>query len=235
MTTALATRLKRARSECGITEPADAARRAGITPSALYQLEDGKTKSLSGETAVKLARVYRPFRVEWLITGELPERWDESHGTLISTGETPAGYVRFRVMEGEASGGFGAVNQDFPDVVRELDIAEWQVRQQLGFIPEADRVRLVTVRGDSMYPDIKNGDVVFVDVAKDYFDGDGLYLINLHGLTYVKRLQLLRDGLHVISTNRKYLSEVVPPQEADQLHVGGKILGLALLRSAQEV
>jgi len=27
----------------------------------------------------------------------------------------------------------------------------------------------------------------------------------------------------------------VPPQEADQLHVGGKILGLALLRSAQEV
>lgn len=120
-------------------------------------------------------------------------------------------------------------------MVRELDIAEWQVRQQLGFVPEADRVRLVTVRGDSMYPDIKNGDVVFVDVAKDYFDGDGLYLINLHGLTYVKRLQLLRDGLHVISTNRKYLSEVVPPQEADQLHVGGKILGLALLRSAQEV
>lgn len=127
------------------------------------------------------------------------------------------------------------MNTDFPDVVRELDIAEWQVRQQLGFVPEADRVRLVTVRGDSMYPDIKNGDVVFVDVAKDYFDGDGLYLINLHGLTYVKRLQLLRDGLHVISTNRKYLSEVVPPQEADQLHVGGKILGLALLRSAQEV
>ena len=84
-------------------------------------------------------------------------------------------------------------------------------------------MRLVTVRGDSMYPDIKNGDVVFVDVAKDYFDGDGLYLINLHGLTYVKRLQLLRDGLHVISTNRKYLSEVVPPHEADQLHVGGKI------------
>ena len=87
------------------------------------------------------------------------------------------------------------MNQDYPDVVRELDIAEWQVRQQLGFVPEGDRVRLVTVRGDSMYPDIKNGDVVFVDVAKDYFDGDGLYLINLHGLTYVKRLQLLRDGL----------------------------------------
>ena len=42
MTTALATRLKRARTECGITEPADAARRAGITASALYQLEDGK-------------------------------------------------------------------------------------------------------------------------------------------------------------------------------------------------
>ncbi len=127
------------------------------------------------------------------------------------------------------------MNQDFPEVVRELDIAEWQLRQLIGFVPEADRVRLVTVRGDSMYPDIKNGDVVFVDASKNYFDGDGLYLINLHGLTYVKRLQILRDGLHVISTNPKYLSEVIPASEADQLHVGGKILGLALLRSAHEV
>lgn len=235
MTTALATRLKHARIESGYTEPAEAARRAGITASALYQLEDGKTKSLSGETAVKLARIYRPFRVEWLIAGDLPERVAESQNTVISRDETPPGYVRLRVMDGEASGGFGAMNQDFPEVVRELDIAEWQLRQQIGFVPEADRVRLVTVRGDSMYPDIKNGDVVFVDTSKNYFDGDGLYLINLHGLTYVKRLQILRDGLHVISTNPKYLSEVIPASEADQLHVGGKILGLALLRSAHEV
>ena len=27
------------------------------------------------------------------------------------------------------------MNQDYPEVVRELDIAEWQVRQQLGFVP----------------------------------------------------------------------------------------------------
>ena len=73
------------------------------------------------------------------------------------------------------------------------------------------------------------------DRAYKLFDGDGLYLINLHGQTYVKRLQVLRDGLHVISTNKRYLSEVVPPNEADQLHIGGRVLGLALMRSAEEV
>ena len=95
MTTALATRLKRARTECGITEPADAARRAGITASALYQLEDGKTKSLSGETAVKLARVYKPFRVEWLITGELPERWTSLMGPRYQTVRHPLAMFAF--------------------------------------------------------------------------------------------------------------------------------------------
>jgi phage repressor protein C with HTH and peptisase S24 domain len=235
MPTTLASRLKHARTASGFEEPAEAARRAGITPSALYQLEDGRTKSLSGETAVKLARVYRPFRIEWLIDGTAPERDGGSSVATGSSSETPTGYVRLRVMEGEASGGYGAVNQDFPEVVREIDVAEWQLRQQIGFVPEGDRVRLVTVRGDSMYPDIKNGDLLFVDTARPYFDGDGLYLINFHGQTYVKRLQVLRDGLHIISTNKRYLSEVVPPNEADQLHIGGRVLGLALMRSAEEV
>lgn len=183
---------------------------------------------------MKLARLYKPFRIEYLIDGSLPQTYS-SPAVDESPGETSPGYVRLRVMEGEASGGYGAMNQDFPDVLREVDIAEWQLRQQIGFVPEGDRIRLVTVRGDSMYPDIKNGDVVFVDTSKNFFDGDGLYLLNLHGLTYVKRLQLLRDGMHIISTNRHYLSEVVPPEENDQVHIGGKILGLALLRSAQEV
>src|SRR5690606_31880788 len=114
--------------------------------------------------------------------------------------ETPPGYVRFRVMEGEASGGYGAVNEDFPEVVQEMDVAEWQVRSQIGFVPEKDRVKLVTVRGDSMYPDIKNGDVVMVDTGRNFFEGDGIYLINLNGYTLVKRLQMLSDGLHIIST-----------------------------------
>ncbi len=231
----LAERLIHARVASGFSEPAAAAKAAGITPSALYQLEDGKTRSLAGATAVKLGRAYPRFRIEWLIDGAGPAERSGAEALSVSEPETRPGYVRLHVMDGDASGGYGALNSDYPEVVRDLEIAEWQLRSQIGFVPAPGRVQLVTVRGDSMFPDIKTGDVVMVDTATNYYDGDGLYLVNIHGHTFIKRLQMGFDGIHVISTNPKYASQVVAPGEVDELHVGGRVLGLALMRRAEEV
>lgn len=230
----LADRLIHARVESGYPEPAAAAKAAGITPSALYQLEDGKTRSLSGSTAVALGRVYPRFRVEWLIDGSGPAEHTTAR-MAVAEPENRPGYVRLHVMDGDASGGHGALNSDYPEVVRDLEIAEWQLRKQIGFVPPPGRIQLITVRGDSMFPDIKHGDVVMIDTAAKHYDGDGLYLVNIHGHTFIKRLQMAFDGVHVISTNPKYTSQVIPPDEFDQMHVGGRVLGLALMRRAEEV
>lgn len=74
MTMALKDRLIYAREQSGYPKPKPAADKAGITPSALYQLEDGTTKSLSGNTAHKLGLIYPDFRIEWLISGSGPRR-----------------------------------------------------------------------------------------------------------------------------------------------------------------
>ena len=87
MATSLAERLIQARTESGFPRVKPAADRAGITPSALYQLESGKTRALSGDTAEKLARIYPAFRIEWLISGNGPHRHDgvrEEHGNYRS-------------------------------------------------------------------------------------------------------------------------------------------------------
>ncbi|MEN1942677.1 S24 family peptidase [Luteimonas sp. MJ293] len=235
-------RLIHAREESGYAEPAAVAHKIGLTPSALYQLESGSTKTLSGRTAVKLARAYPSFRLEWLIEGTGPMRQGVSlkeakakWNTAESEIETRPGYVRLHLMDGTASGGDGAVNTDFPEVMQDLEIAEWQLRKQVGFLPEPGRIQIITVRGDSMYPDVKNGDVVMVDTAAHYYDGDGLYLVNIHGYTFVKRLQVMTDGMHIISTNPRYASQVIAPGDMETLHVGGRIVGLALMRSAEEV
>lgn len=68
----LAERLIHARTESGFPKVKPAADRAGITPSALYQLESGKTRALAGDTAEKLASIYPAFRIEWLISGSGP-------------------------------------------------------------------------------------------------------------------------------------------------------------------
>lgn len=242
MTMSLAERLIHARTESGYQEPAEVAHKINISPSAIYQLEDGTTKSLRGTTAVKLGRAYPRFRVEWLIDGSgarehTTARVEDSPALAYSVAHsaTEPGYVRMHVMEGDASGGDGALNEDYPEVVRSIDMAEWQLRQQIGFIPDEGRVKLITVRGDSMYPDIKNGDVVMVDTARNYYSGDGIYLINVNNYTFVKRLQMLTNGLNVLSTNPKYMSQVIPADEMDTVHVGGKIVGLALMRRAEEV
>lgn len=69
MNTELAKRLILARESSGFANTKRAAEAAGITPSALYQLESGRTKSLAGDTAERLARIYPKFRIEWLISG----------------------------------------------------------------------------------------------------------------------------------------------------------------------
>lgn len=238
----LAERLIHARTESGYQEPAEVAHKINISPSAIYQLEDGTTKSLRGTTAVKLGRAYPRFRVEWLIDGSgarehtnTRSEGSPAQAYSVANPATAPGYVRMHVMEGDASGGDGALNEDYPEVVRSIDMAEWQLRQQIGFIPDEGRVQLITVRGDSMYPDIKNGDVVMVDTARNYYSGDGIYLINVNNYTFVKRLQMLTNGLNVLSTNPKYMSQIIPADEMDTVHVGGRIVGLALMRRPEEV
>jgi transcriptional regulator with XRE-family HTH domain len=82
----LADRLIEAREGSGFSAVKPAAEKAGITPSALYQLEDGTTKSLRAETAQKLAGVYPRYRIEWLITGEGPKLIDRVNESVAAYG-----------------------------------------------------------------------------------------------------------------------------------------------------
>jgi phage repressor protein C with HTH and peptisase S24 domain len=63
---------------------------------------------------------------------------------------------------------------------------------------------VITVSGDSMSGTIETGDYIFVDVSKDYFEGDGIYVFSFKGAVLVKRLQFTADGLLVHSDNSKY-------------------------------
>lgn len=117
--------------------------------------------------------------------------------------------------------GDGAVNQDYPEVVRHVDIAEWEVRRKVGFLPSPGRIRLITGRGPSMRPMIDNGDVAMIDTSINYFDGDAVYVINVGGETQIKMLQMRGDGLYVVSANPDYPAYRLP--DGAELHVGGKV------------
>jgi len=134
-------------------------------------------------------------------------------------------YVRFELLDGLADMGPGAVNDDFPEVVRVIEMAALEVRRKLGFVPQPGRVKLITGRGESMRPLIENGDALMIDTTITSFVGDGVYLINLAGVTQAKLLQARFDGLYVVSANRDSYPEFrIPTEEADNLFIGGKVL-----------
>lgn len=232
----LAERLILARTESGFKEAAVAAGKAGISPSALYQLEDGKTKSLKGTTAVQLSRVYSDFRVEWLIDGSGPARRDrigvaEDHATYVAGSETPQGYVRLPLLNMEGDMGYGTYSDEHPDVVKFLDVAEWWARQNLP--SDLSRVKLISSRGDSMAGVINHGDVVFVDTGIDHYDGEGIYVFNWQGRALIKRLvPNIRTGrLQIQSANPAYPPEDVAPEEIEQLHIAGRVAAWWTLRN----
>jgi phage repressor protein C with HTH and peptisase S24 domain len=138
-------------------------------------------------------------------------------------------------MDASGGAGPGVINSDYPEVLREVEIAEWQVRQELGRVPSPSRVKLLTVRGESMAPRIRSGDVVFVDIEdQSPYDG-GLFVIVLHGHALVKRIEIRTDGLHIVSLATPTRPDIVPPDRMDSLHIAGRVLGAIQLRKAEDL
>ncbi len=223
--TTLAERLTAAIAHAGLTQ-AELARRVGISAPSVNGWFSGKAKFLRGENLLAAARALAVDE-NWLATGkgQMASGVDASHSVAtVAETETKPGYVRFDVFEGAAGMGVGVVNQDFPEVVESIEIAEWEVRRKLGFMPQPGRIQLITGRGPSMRPKLEDGDIIWIDTSCDYFDGDDYYLINIGGETQIKMLQRRGDGLHVVSVNPDF-----PPYRAEDGEVS--ILGKALIHA----
>lgn len=146
----------------------------------------------------------------------------------VSGPATPDGYVRFDLFEGAAGMGMGVANNDYPEVIRQVDVAEWEIRRKLGFLPAPGRMKLMTGRGPSMRPKIEDGDVVMIDTWCTHFDGDDYYLINVDGDAQIKKLMKRADGMWVVSSNPEFPEWRIDPHD---LTVCGKaLIGLGLRR-----
>lgn len=194
------------------------AKYAGIAPTTLSNLELGLSKSSSA--LYKIARRLG-VQADWLETGRGPKEASAIDFPPVASTETRPGYVRFNLLEGAAGMGAGVVNQDFPEVMQVMEVAEWEVRRKLGFLPRPGQIQIITGRGPSMRPKIEDGDIVWIDTAVDYFDGDDYYLISYDGETQIKMLQKRVDGMYVVSANPDFKEWRCEP---DELSIQGRAL-----------
>lgn len=137
----------------------------------------------------------------WRYRGKIPDHIInkaeelEKYGTI-----TPRGYVSIKLYEVEASAGKGSLIEN-EDPSTALLFSEKYLRKDLGYRPE--NVFLLSVRGDSMDPTLRNQSIVMVHKADD-FASDGIYVFRFEGALLVKRLQFLPEIIRVVSDNSKY-------------------------------
>tara|TARA_R110001583_G_scaffold15059_2_gene62436 strand:- start:5925 stop:6950 length:1026 start_codon:yes stop_codon:yes gene_type:complete len=88
-----------------------------------------------------------------------------------------------------------------------------------------DDVFLMPVRGDSMYPTLKNQAIIMVKKI-DIFAMDGIYVFRYNGQLMVKRLQFSKSGLTIVSDNPTYKTWELTGEEveAEDFEILGEVI-----------
>lgn len=90
------------------------------------------------------------------------------------------------------------------------------------FDEEIDHDLASWVYGDSMEPDYLNGSVALIKGT--CFDYDGaIYAVDWDGQSYIKKVYKEKDGLRLVSLNKKYADKFAPYDEEPRII--GKIVG----------
>lgn len=100
--------------------------------------------------------------------------------------------------------------------------ANW-VRQNLNYSATAN-LKLISGRGDSMAPTIRNGDALLVDVGVCSVESDAIYYFEMGGRLHVKRIQRNLDGLTIISDNIQYREIVIPASRESDIRILAQII-----------
>ena len=88
----------------------------------------------------------------------------------------------------------------------------------------ADRMVLMDVFGNSMTPEIKDGDTVLVDQSqKDIFAGS-IYAVGIEDTIMVKRIEKHPHKLVLLSDNKEYAPIFLTQGEMDSVRIIGKVL-----------
>ncbi|EFN9166282.1 helix-turn-helix transcriptional regulator [Escherichia coli] len=214
-------RLAQAMKNAGYTQ-GRLAKDVGMAQSSVNKL----LKDANGSRkTVEIASVLG-VRPEWLSTGEgeMASSGTREPAALYQVKPSLNGIYRVDVLDVKASAGPGSiVTSDFVETIRAIEYTTEQARALFGNRP-ATHVKVITVNGDSMDGTISPGDQIFVDTGVTHFDGDGVYVFVFGKTLHVKRLQMQRDRLAVISDNPIYEKWYVEPEDEDAFYVMAKVL-----------
>ncbi len=225
-------RLRAARTKLGLSQK-QMAESAGIPHDSYVKYErDGALPGSDALAGFGLMGI----DLTWLLTGRGGDALAlaRTHSArlaqeLHSKYEATEAFALIPLYDVRAAAGHGALAEDRPAAEHRAFSRAWLSRE-VG-VPSS-RLKVITVAGDSMVPDLHDGDEVMIDTGDLEVLREGIYVFYLDGHIYVKRLALQGTSLVIVSTN----AAAGPPQRfdivrgAESFRLIGRVLGQPLFR-----
>ncbi len=199
----------------------------GLSSAQLQRLRTG-----SDTTRKNLIEISKSVgaNVLWLATGEGPKLLCEIQSPSApyradpNCGPVSSDYVQIPKLDIQAAAGTGSVvtTEEVTDMYSYKK--EW-LRRELG-VPPTD-LRIIRVDGESMAPTLRSGELIFVDMRKSNFTGDGVYIVRMGDAIMCKHVQRLPGHvLRVTSENTNYSSFDIKLDESsnDEVAIVGKVV-----------
>jgi phage repressor protein C with HTH and peptisase S24 domain len=198
-------------------------KKSGISDSSLRGYLKGAMPG--ADIALKIAEVAK-VDLKWLIAGTgskeiKPPKDAFEGGALDSRGRIVNEIAFIPRLDVQASAGMGSlvVSEDTVDIL--AFNRNWLRERSINAVA----ARVLDVKGDSMEPTIRDGDILVVDTSITQVRDNAIYVIIYAGNVLVKRVHLKRDGsLTLISDNERYPREDVPIAEVPDLHIAGRVM-----------
>ncbi|MGD9476106.1 S24 family peptidase [Shinella sp. G-2] len=204
------------------------AKKSGVGDSTLRRYLEGSMPGLDKLQAIAEAA---NVTLDWLVSERGPMRLDvDFQGGPVSLtleeqkrmAEAYEEWVWLPVLSDvrpSAGPGALALNEQPTDFVA---FNERWLRQQ-GITPSG--AHILPIKGDSMEPTLRDGDVVIVDTTIDQVRDNAIYVIVYAGNLLVKRVSLMRNGsVTLVSDNPRHPPETVPPDEVPDLQIAGRVM-----------
>ena len=198
------------------------ARATGVSPSAFRKWLKGEAEP-SRDRLVALAGA-AGVSVAWLAQGEGPEPLLGSPDSR--SGPTGPGIDRtqFHLLPKVAEAAEAGSGLPTPGGATEF-VALRHDWLRATFNRRPEDIIMETVIGDSMEPQIGNGDLLLVDTTDRTIRNFGIYVIETQAERLVKRVQRKLDGsLILISDNPRYHPETIAPDMAAGVRVVGRVV-----------
>jgi len=187
--------------------------RSGIPDSTMRKYLAGTMPGLDNLLAISEAS---GVTLDWLVAERGPMRREDV--------PAPEGLAQFKLiprLDVQPSSGFGALVANEDPVEMLAFRSDWLKR--VGINPDAAHV--LTNKGDSNEPTIRDGDILLVDTSIDRVIDNAFYVVVYNGQALLKRVQLMLDGSVVLSSdNKNYQPETVRPADVPSLTIAARLM-----------